>query len=281
MASKYGELLTRETWGGWPLRIGQFGEQGKLEGMLAEQDAVLVWSGGRSDVTLSGRGAKPLDRHRFVRHGGMVDFLPRGTLLEEIRWRGQPSECVSVQFEAGVVARLLGKDAAFAPEALRTAVADAHVVDLVNRLREQAATGQALGPLYTEALSLTLATYVYGKYALRPEPRSTEQSLSAAQAEQLITFVEDHLADSLSLCALAQLVGYSPDHFARLFKRSFGLSPYQYVLERRVERAKTLLRAKSCSIVEVAMRCGFASQAHLHSAFKARTGATPGTFRKG
>jgi AraC family transcriptional regulator len=138
-----------------------------------------------------------------------------------------------------------------------------------------------LGSLYVEALALTLATYVYGKYSLRPVPASGSLSLSAAQSAELTAYVEDHLSDNLSLCELSHLVGYSPDHFARLFKRSFGVSPYQYVLARRVERAKLLLRGRACSIAEVAMLCGFASQAHLHSAFKARTGATPGTFRRG
>jgi AraC family transcriptional regulator len=281
MASKYGEALTPAGWKVWPLRVGHFGEQGKLEGMVAAQDAVLVWSGGRSEVTLFGRGEKQVARHRFVRHAGMLDFLPRGTLLEEIRWRGQPSECLSVQLDPGVVRRLLGTQAELAPDALRIAVTDAHIVDLVARLREQAATGMPLGSLYAEALALTLATYVYGKYSLRPAPPSGAQSLSPAQSAELTAYVEDHLSDNLSLFDLSRLVGYSPDHFARLFKRSFGVSPYQYVLARRVERAKLLLRGRGCSIAEVAMLCGFASQAHLHSAFKARTGATPGTFRRG
>jgi AraC family transcriptional regulator len=281
MASKYGEALTPMGWQAWPLRVGRFGEQGKLEGMIAAQDAVLVWSGGRSDVTLFERGEKRVERHRFVRHAGMLDFLPRGSVLEEIRWRGQPSECLSVQFDPGVVQRLLGTQAEFAPDALRTAVSDGHILDLVTRLREQAALGMPLGSLYVEALALTLATYVYGKYSQRPVPPSGALSLSAAQSAELTAYVEDHLSDNLSLCDLSRVVGYSPDHFARLFKRSFGVPPYQYVLARRVERAKLLLRGRACSIAEVAMLCGFASQAHLHSAFKARTGATPGAFRRG
>jgi AraC family transcriptional regulator len=80
---------------------------------------------------------------------------------------------------------------------------------------------------------------------------------------------------------LAAVMGYSPDHFARLFKRDFGITPYQYVLNRRVERAKSLLRARGLSIAEVAMTCGFSTQAHLSSAFKARVGTTPGAYRRG
>jgi AraC family transcriptional regulator len=281
MASKYGESLTPTGWPAWPLRVGRFDSEGTLEGLVAADDAVLVWSGGRSDVTLEGRCGRRIDRHRFVRHAGMIDIMPRGTVLDRVRWQGQPSECVSVAFGAADVQRLLGVDTAFAPDAMRTAIADAHVVDLVGRLREQIASGQPWGSLYVEALALTLATYVYGRYGVRTPERSGEQSLSSAQSERISEFVEEHLSDPLSLLGMATLVGYSPDHFARLFKGSFGRSPYQYVLERRVERAKILLRASGCSITEVALLCGFASQAHMHAAFKARTGVTPGAYRKG
>jgi AraC-like DNA-binding protein len=128
--------------------------------------------------------------------------------------------------------------------------------------------------------ALTLASYVFGRYGPSETPREDGSSLTPLQWEQLVAFVEDHLGDSLSLPHLASLVGYSADHFARLFKRAFRLSPHQYILERRVERAKSMLRTRSHSIAEVAVICGFASQAHLHAAFRARTGLTPGAFRR-
>jgi AraC family transcriptional regulator len=66
-----------------------------------------------------------------------------------------------------------------------------------------------------------------------------------------------------------------------LFKRCFGQPPYQYVLARRVERAKAMLRDQSRPIANIAAACGFATQAHLNSAFKQRTGVTPGVYRRG
>ena len=95
MASKYGDPLTHDSWKGWPLRLGRFPAQGKTEGLIAAEDVVLVWSGGKSDVTLHARATQGVERHRFVRHGGMVDFLPKGTTLELVQWQGEPSECVS------------------------------------------------------------------------------------------------------------------------------------------------------------------------------------------
>jgi AraC family transcriptional regulator len=284
--SKYGVPLTAEPWKGWPLRVGQFAPEGKLEGLVANSDALLVWSGGTTDVTLHARVSGGTVRHRFVRQSGMIDLLPRGTLLEDVSWQGQASTCVSLNFDAAAIERLLGVKARFEPEAPRLAIDDPHVVDLAQRLEAQATAGQPWGSLYVEGLSLTLASYLYGRYGIREPgipgaPRVHENALPSLSSQRLLAFIEEHLGSDIGIATLAGLAGYSPDHFARLFKQSFGLSPYQFILQRRVERAKALLRDRDHSIAEVAMLCGFASQAHFHTTFKARTGVTPGVYRKG
>jgi AraC family transcriptional regulator len=284
-ASKYGVPLTREPWRGWPLRVGHFSPEGKLEGLVANSDALLVWSGGTTDVTLHARAAGGTVRHRFIRQSGMMDLLPRGTVLEEVSWQGQSSTCVSINFDGAALERLLGVKASFQPEP-RMALDDPHVVDLAQRLEAQATAGQPWGSLYVEGLSLTLASYLYGRYGIREPsiqgaPRVHENALPSLSSQRLLAFIEEHLGSDIGIATLAGLAGYSPDHFARLFKQSFGLSPYQFILQRRVERAKALLRDRGHSIAEVAMLCGFASQAHFHTTFKARTGVTPGVYRKG
>jgi AraC family transcriptional regulator len=279
--SKYGVPLTAEPWRGWPLRAGQFSPAGKLEGLVAASDALLVWSGGTTDVTLHARSSGGTVRHRFVRQGGMIDLLPRGLLLEDVSWQGQPSVCVSVNFDSSAIEGLLGLKATFEPDAPRLALSDAHVVDLVQRLEAQVLSGQPWGSLYVEGLSLTLASYLYARYGVQGAAREPESALPSPSSQRLLAFIEEHLGSDIGIATLAALAGYSPDHFARLFKRSFGLSPYQFILQRRVERAKALLRDRNHSIAEVAMLCGFASQAHFHTTFKARTGVTPGMYRKG
>jgi AraC family transcriptional regulator len=260
--------------------VGQFANEGKLEGLVATSDALLVWSGGTTDVTLHARRTGGTVRHRFVRQGGMIDLLPRGVVLEDVSWQGQASTCVSVNFDAAAVEQLLGVQATFEPEAPRLALSDAHLVDLVQRLESQAVAGQPWGPLYIEGLSLTLASYLYARYGVHAARREQDSFLSTLPSGRVVAFIEEHLGSDIGIATLAALAGYSPDHFARLFKQSFGLSPYQYILQRRVERAKSLLRGRAHSIAEVAMLCGFASQAHFHTTFKARTGVTPGVFRK-
>jgi AraC family transcriptional regulator len=207
-------------------------------------------------------------------------------LLEDVSWQGQASTCVSLNFDAAAIERLLGVKARFEPEAPRLAIDDPHVVDLAQRLEAQATAGQPWGSLYVEGLSLTLASYLYGRYGIREPgipgaPRVHENALPSLSSQRLLAFIEEHLGSDIGIATLAGLAGYSPDHFARLFKQSFGLSPYQFILQRRVERAKALLRDRDHSIAEVAMLCGFASQAHFHTTFKSRTGVTPGVYRKG
>jgi AraC family transcriptional regulator len=280
MTSKYGVPITHDNWTGWPLHVGHFERAGKSSDLLATTDAVLVWSGGTTEVTLHARGARGTDTHRFVRHSGMIDFLPRGLLIEEVSWQGQVSGCISVRFDGSQVEQLLGRHLALDANALRLAVTDAHIVDLVRRLETQAVAGHPLGALYVEALSLTLASYVYARYGREEPASSTDADVPTLPAERLIAFVDENLGGNIGLTRLAAIAGYSPDHFARLFKRAFGLSPYQYVLQRRLERAKSMLRDNSHSIAEIAISCGFASQAHFHTTFKARTGVTPRAYRK-
>jgi len=281
MTSKYGVPLTNETWKGWPLRIREFPPHGKMRGLVAANDVVLVWSG-RSSVTLEGGAPEQqAGRHQFSRQSGMIDFLPKATAFDEVCWHGEASVYVSVSFPAHAIERVLGRKAAFRPDRLRTAVTDAHVVDLVQRLRVQACAGQPWGRRYVEALSLTLASYVYGKYESDAPPRKEDSALTLLQFERVKAFVDEHLAQNIGPLDLADVVGYGLDHFAQLFSRACGLSPYQYILGCRVERAYALLRDAAHSTEEVAVRSGFADQAELYAAFEAFGDVAQGASRKG
>jgi AraC family transcriptional regulator len=165
-------------------------------------------------------------------------------------------------------------------------VADAHVVDLVQRLFSQATAGDPLGECYAQSLSMALAAYVSGTYgtpvAVEEAPVSSrgQQRLTELQARQVVAYVEDQLGSALGLLELAALVGYSPDHFARLFKGTFGMSPHRYVTSRRMARAKALLRDRSQPLTQVAQACGFSAQPHFTAVFKRHTGITPGAYRR-
>ena len=84
----------------------------------------------------------------------------------------------------------------------------------------------------------------------------------------------------LALRELAGIAGLSAYHFGRMFKRAVGAAPHQYVVERRVERAKAMLRTTDASLVDISLSTGFCGQSHFTSVFRRLAGATPTEFRK-
>lgn len=96
---------------------------------------------------------------------------------------------------------------------------------------------------------------------------------------QLVAFIEHNLAEPLSLGQLAGICALSEYHFARMFRESFGLPPHQYLLARRLNRARELLRSFRLPFSEVALECGFASASHFSNRFRQAMGATAGEYR--
>lgn len=289
MIQKYGLPLTDSDWSGLPMRVGHFPSAGSVEDLSAASGAVLLWTGGTSHVDIAYRdGGGATRRTRFVRRSGMIDLLPRSVSIERLCWRndGGASSCVSVNFPARSVAQLLGPGAEPPLEQMgaRFAISDPHAADLIFRLQAQVVAGNPLGAAYSQGLSLTLASYLLASYD-KSGPRDTTPSaaggLPRLQSEALMVFVEDFLSENIGLVDMAAVVGYSPDHFSRLFRQTFRISPHQYLLGRRVERAKGMLRDATQPIAAIALACGFSSQSHLNAVFKRLTGVTPAAYRRG
>lgn len=92
-------------------------------------------------------------------------------------------------------------------------------------------------------------------------------------------YINDHLATEIKLSDLSELIGISQFHFSRLFKQSMGISPHQYLMAQRVERAKLLLKNSKLSVTEIAFSCGFNSHSHLGKYFRQFTGMAPKDYR--
>ena len=96
----------------------------------------------------------------------------------------------------------------------------------------------------------------------------------------MVEYLEEHLDGGPTLAQLAAVVRLNPYHFARQFKAATGLPPHQYVILRRVERAKQLLKAGTgLSLAEVAAHAGFSDQSQFSRHLKRLVGVTPGQFR--
>jgi transcriptional regulator GlxA family with amidase domain len=92
-------------------------------------------------------------------------------------------------------------------------------------------------------------------------------------------YVDAHLRDKVGLAALAAVAGVSIHHFARGFKQSTGITPHQYLIQQRVQRAREMLTHTNLSLSEVAYAVGFSDQSHLAHHFRQAFGITPGRFR--
>jgi AraC family transcriptional regulator len=289
MIHKYGLPLTDSDWSGLPMRVGHFPTAGRIEDLSSASDAVLLWTGATSHVDLAYRdGGGAVRERRFERATGMIDLLPHSISLEQVRWRneGLGSNCVSVNFPKASLAQLLGDGGKPPLENVgpRFALSDPHAADLVTRLQAQVVSGNPLGAAYSQGLSLTLVSYLVASYGQkRPAADVAVEPgrLPRLQSEALMVFIEDFLSRNIGLVDMAAVVGYSPDHFSRLFRQTFRVSPYRYLLGRRVERAKAMLRDAKLPIAEIALACGFSSQSHLNAVFKRLAGMTPARYRRG
>jgi AraC-like DNA-binding protein len=89
----------------------------------------------------------------------------------------------------------------------------------------------------------------------------------------------ERMGETVELATLSRAVGLSAFHLIRVFRKATGLTPHAWLVDYRINRARDLLRA-GVAPSDVALRCGFADQAHLTRLFKARLGVTPGQYRR-
>jgi AraC family transcriptional regulator len=126
------------------------------------------------------------------------------------------------------------------------------------------------------ALEINQVQHFAAPFLLPPGGR-----LPHAQERLIRAYIEDHLHTDLSLSELAGLARLSRFHFTRAFRRTVGMPPHQFILHRRVERAKTLLLNEALPISAVAISVGFASQSRFSATFRRLTGMTPTQFKLG
>ena len=138
------------------------------------------------------------------------------------------------------------------------------------------------GRLYTESLANLFGIHLLRHYCTTPATlRTYKGGLSDFQLKSAIDYIRSNLDAQLSLENIAAELNLSHYYFCALFKQSMGVSPWQYVIKQRVERAKELLKNRELSISEVALACGFSNQSHLNKHFRSATGIAPGSYRRG
>jgi len=135
--------------------------------------------------------------------------------------------------------------------------------------------------MFVDHVNLALAAHVAHAYGgLNPQRRLAKGGLAPWQAKRATEVLSANLGGNVALRALAWECGLSVGHFSRAFRQSMGSSPHQWLLQRRVETAKALLRDRQIPLSEVAVACGFSDQSHFTRVFSRATGMSPGAWRQ-
>jgi len=134
---------------------------------------------------------------------------------------------------------------------------------------------------YVEALSIALAYELMRMNdSVSPLVSRIRGGLPNWQQKKLTQYIDEHLAEDISLSSLAELARLSPYHFSHAFKQSFGVPPHRYLTCRRIERAKSLLANRKLSVTEIGLDVGFSETSSFTSAFHKVTGETPTDYRR-
>ncbi|MDX6712243.1 MAG: AraC family transcriptional regulator [Blastocatellia bacterium] len=229
-----------------------------------------------------------LDKHNFEgrMRAGEVSILPAGTT-----W--------SCQFESSHVRNTLLLF--LRPLFVRSAVEEIdlcrelsltpqigfqcrHIRHIAMSLLSELNEANVVGRLYADSLATGLAMQLVRRYSSLKDVQIGHGGMAPHRLRKAVGLIDNHLAEEVegrvALRTVAKDVGMSYFHFSRAFKQSMGMSPTNYIAERRIDRAKKLIQETDLPISEVALRSGFSSQSHFTTSFRRLAGVTPRSFRK-
>ena len=158
---------------------------------------------------------------------------------------------------------------------------DSGIWQTVLKLKSQIGSANPSDRMYAEALGGLLAHELLRLHGTVPSSKPANRGgLAGWQQKRIIDFMEEHLAEDISLNALADLARLSPYHFLRCFKTSFGEPPHRYWTRRRIERAMALMGNPRASVTDIALDVGYATTSAFSVAFRRITGQTPTDYRR-
>jgi AraC family transcriptional regulator len=209
---------------------------------------------------------------------GTLGFYPAGV---EVGVSRGPGQVVQVLQDPLLYRNLLEEAGCAGAVAVEPtgAFEDPLVAQIVCSLALEVGSGAA-DRLFVDALGVALAAQVARRFAAAWKPRDPEaRGLSPERLRRVLDHIEARLGEELTLAELAGVACLSPYHFSRCFTRAVGAGPRRYVLRRRVERAREMIRRTDQPLAAIAQALGFADQSHFTNAFRRETGETPARFR--
>ena len=158
---------------------------------------------------------------------------------------------------------------------------DQAVWDTALKLKAEVGNSDPMSREYAEALSLVLMQELLRlERTNSASARPLRGGLPVWRQKHVAEFIEEHLAEEISLAALAELADLSLFHFARAFTQSFGVPPHRYHMARRMDRARSLLQRPALSVTQIGIQIGFRETSSFTRAFRRFTGLTPTEYRR-
>jgi AraC family transcriptional regulator len=206
---------------------------------------------------------------------GTLAIFPPGI---KVRIVGPPARLVRVLWDTELYSALLPELGVCAPQfEFLIGLQDPLRAEIVVSLAQKSDAGLA-DAILIESLGTALCIGI-ARHFVGHLPLPANKGLSLQRLQRVRDYVEAHLDDDLSLTVLADIACLSPYHFSRAFKQAVGVGPQRYVIQRRLERAKTLLRRTRQSFALIAVEAGFGDQSRFTTIFHREVGVTPRRFR--
>jgi len=180
-------------------------------------------------------------------------------------------------------ALMASSDGAYGEVELRPSrkFADPRLSAMVAAVHAEMVAGFPSGRLFLDSVEQAMAVTLVNGHAVRHRPvQFSRGGLGSSRLRKIKELVRAKMEDDLSLEDMAESVGLSTAHFARMFRKSTGETPHQFVLRQRLERAKAMLRAPDARVLDVAIACGFKTQQHFAQVFREVFGVSPTEYRR-
>jgi AraC family transcriptional regulator len=213
---------------------------------------------------------------------GDIDIIPAHTAM---RWemRDQNDRCLLMTLPDNLLQTVAAESDLSAARMQiidRWQVRDNELETLSWSIKREIDSGFRSGRVYLDGLTLAVASRLVMRHSSLTRTNEQRQGgLVGQRLKQVLSFIEERLGEDLALEKIAAVAQVSPSHLNSLFRKSIGLPVHRYIIQRRVERAKTLLQQDGLSLAEIALTAGFAHPSHMARHMRRLLGASPRAIR--
>ena len=213
-------------------------------------------------------------------NGDMAWIVPPG--VEHVIHFDRPATLVHLYLSGSFFNKMV-EDAPDSVETLlipSVLIRDPFLVELAKSLHRESRDGH-LTELFTQSVATLTATHLVRSYSNRSRVfHSYRGGMGPSRERRVLSYIAEHLNESITLEELAKVAEISPNYLIALFRQSIGMTPHKYVVLKRVEQARMLLKHRDLTLLEIAQRCGFQDQSQFTTVFRRYAGITPGQLRR-